>query len=588
MTSELKPLRSEFRDNMRIDWDTPIQMDDGLVLRADIFRPNDNGRYPVILTYGPYGKGLSFQDGWTPQYAKMLVDFPEIGEGTTQKYQCWETVDPEKWVKDGYVCIRVDSRGAGRSPGHLDICSPRETKDIYDCIEWAAVQDWSTGKIGMNGISYYAVNQWQVAALQPPHLAAMCPWEGYTDYYREVARHGGILTSFCQFIFDLQIKRVQHGVGQRGVRSRLTSEWASGPETLREEQLAANRSDPHGEFLARELLHDNYFKDRTPDLSKVKTPFLSCGNWGGLGVHLRGNSDGFMRAASTEKYLEMHGLEHWTHFYTEYGRTLQRRFFDHYLKGIDTGWTKQPKVQLQIRHPGNRFVQRGENEWPIARTQWTKYFLDFAEHKLGTDAPPASSATYKGLGDGVTLVTKPFEKEVEITGPLAAKLFLSSTTEDADVFLVMRLFAPDMKEVSFTGIADPLTPVAMGWLRASHRKLDSARSKPYMPYHTHDEKQKLNPGEKVELDVEIWPTSIVIPAGYRLAVSIRGRDYVHAAAQQIPLMHLRNQNIVPNGVATFFHDDARDRPPAIFDGDVTLYTTPERPSYLLLPVIPAK
>jgi uncharacterized protein len=587
MTSELKPLRSEFRDNMRIDWDTPIQMDDGVVLRADVFRPEGKERYPVILTYGPYGKGLSFQDGWAPLYAKMIVDFPEIGDGTTQKYQCWETVDPEKWVKDGYVIVRVDSRGAGRSPGYMDMCSPRETKDVYDCIEWAAVQDWSTGKIGMNGISYYAVNQWHVAALQPPHLVAMCPWEGYTDTYREVARHGGILTNFCEFIFDLQIKRVQHGVGQRGVRSRVTGEWASGPETLREEQLTANRADVYREFLTREL-QDAYYKDRTADLSKIKTPFLSCGNWGGLGIHLRGNSEAFMRTASTEKYLEMHGLEHWTHFYTEYGRTLQRRFFDHYLKGIDSGWTKQPKVQLQIRHPGNRFVQRGENEWPIARTQWTKYFLDFAEHKLGTDAPAASSVTYRGLGDGITLVTKPFEKEVEITGPVAAKLFLSSTTEDADVFLVVRLFAPDLKEVSFAGIADPLTPVAMGWLRASHRKLDPVLSKPYLPYHTHDEKQKLNPGEPVELDVEIWPTSIVIPAGYRLAVSIRGRDYVHPAAQPMPLMHVRNQSLVPNGVSAFFHDDARDRPPAIFDGEVTLYTKPEQPSYLLLPIIPAR
>jgi predicted acyl esterase len=587
MTPELTHLRTEFRDNMRIDWDVPIQVDDGAILRADVFRPEGDGRYPVILTYGPYGKGLSFQDGWAPLYAKMIADFPEIGEGTTQKYQCWEVVDPEKWVKDGYVCVRVDSRGAGRSPGYMDMCSPRETKDVYDCIEWAAVQEWSTGKVGMNGISYYAVNQWLVAALQPPHLVAMCPWEGYTDPYRELARHGGILTTFSEFIFDLQIKRVQNGVGRRGVRSRANGEWASGPETLTEERLTANRADVYGEYLKRELC-DDYFKERTPDFTKIKTPFLSCANWGGLGIHLRGNCEAFMRAASTEKWLETHGLEHWTHFYTEYGRTLQRRFFDHYLKGIDTGWTKQPKVQLQVRHPGNRFVQRGENEWPIARTQWTKYFFDFTQHQLGTDVPPAGSATYVGLGDGITLVTKPFEAEVEITGPVAAKLFLSSTTEDADVFLVMRLLAPDLKEVSFLGIADPLTPVAMGWLRASHRKLDPTLSKPYWPYHTHDEKQKLKPGEQVELDVEIWPTSIVIPAGYRLALSIRGRDYVHPAAQPLPLKHLRNQNLVPNGVSAFFHDDSRDRPPEIFDGNVTLHASPEQPCYLLLPIIPAK
>ena len=95
-----------------------------------------------------------------------------------------------------------------------------------------------------------------------------------------------------------------------------------------------------------------------PDWSKVTVPLLSAANWGGQGLHPRGNFEGFVRAASQQKWLEVHGIEHWTHFYTDYGVALQKRFFDHFLKGEDTGWTKQPQVLLQVRHPGERFVER--------------------------------------------------------------------------------------------------------------------------------------------------------------------------------------------------------------------------------------
>ena len=178
---------SEVRDGMRIDWDAPIAVDDGLVLRADVFRPTGSGRYPVILSYGPYGKGLLFEDLYADQWQRMIGPHPEVLSGSTGKYQNWEVVDPEKWVPDGYACVRVDSRGAGRSPGLLDIWSAREARDLCDCIEWAAVQPWCSGKIGLNGISYYGMNQWQVAALQPPHLRAICIWEGAADYYRDSA-----------------------------------------------------------------------------------------------------------------------------------------------------------------------------------------------------------------------------------------------------------------------------------------------------------------------------------------------------------------------------------------------------------------
>ena len=577
---------SEVRDGMRIDRDVPITMDDGLVLRADVYRPTGAGPHPVILSYGPYAKGLHFEDLYTDQWRRMVAQHPDVLAGSTNKYQNWEVVDPEKWVPDGYACLRVDSRGAGRSPGVLDIWSAREARDLYRCIEWAAAQAWSSGKVGLNGISYYAMNQWQGAALEPPHLAAICVWEGAADFYRDLSHHGGILCTFGRAWFPSQIVRVQHGRGTRGYRSRMTGDWVSGPPTLTEEELGASRSDFYEACLQNPLASDEYWRSRLPDWSRITVPLLSAANWGGQGLHPRGNFEGFMRAASKQKWLEVHGIEHWTHFYTDYGVCLQKRFFGHFLKGEDTGWTKQPKVLLQVRHPGERFVERHEKEWPLARTRWTRLYLSAADHGLAR-RPPARDGrvSYGGLGDGITFLTPPLKTETEITGPIAAKLFVSSETTDADLFVVLRVLGPDLKEVVFQGALDPHTPIAQGWLRASHRKLDPALTLPHRPYHTHDEKQPLTPGRVYELDVEIWPTSIVVPAGHRLALTVRGRDYEYPGGAAAGLAVLGE---VFTGVGPFQHNDPRDRPAGIFGGTVTLHCGRKRPSHVLLPIVPGQ
>jgi uncharacterized protein len=568
---------------MRIDWDVPITADDGLELRADVYRPAADGKYPVVLTYGPYGKWLHFEDLYTDQWRRMVEQHPDVAAGSSNRYQNWEVVDPEKWVPDGYACVRVDSRGAGRSPGFLDLWSAREARDLYACIEWAARQPWSSGRVGLNGISYYAMNQWQVAALQPPHLAAMCVWEGAADYYRDLAHHGGILCAFGRAWFPSQVVRVQHGRGQRGYRSRMTGDWVSGPPTLTEEQLGANRRDFYADCKSHPLATDEYWRSRMPDWSKVTVPLLSAANWGGQGLHPRGNFEGFVRAASRQKWLEVHGIEHWTHFYTDYGVALQKKFFGHFLKGEDTGWSRQPRVLLQIRHPGERFVERPERQWPLARTRWTKLYLDPAGHAL-VRAPVRrpGRATYGGLGDGVTFLTPPLARETEITGPVAARLFVSSETSDADLFLVLRVFAPDMAEVTFQGALDPHTPIAQGWLRASHRKLDPRLTLPYRPYHTHDEPQPLQPRRVYELDVEIWPTCIVVPPGHRVGLTVRGRDYEYPGG---PSAGLGTLGAVFTGVGPFKHDDPADRPPEIFGKNVTLHCGPRQPSHVLLPII---
>jgi predicted acyl esterase len=574
--------RSEVRDGMQIDWDVPITMDDGIVLRADVFRPPRSGRCPVILTYGPYAKGLAFQDGYPSAWQRMVAEHPDVAHGSSNLYQSWEVVDPEKWVPEGYACVRVDSRGAGRSPGHIDHFSPRETRDFYNCIEWAGVQPWSSGKVGLNGISYYGMNQWHVATLQPPHLAAMCIWEGSADWYRDMTHHGGILSTFFANWYDMQVKTVQYGLGERGPRSRVTGELVCGDETLSDAELARNRCD-FGDNILAHPLDDPYHRDRSPVWDKVITPFLSAANWGGQGLHPRGNFEGFVRAAAKEKWLEAHGIEHWTHFYTDYGRLLQKRFFDYFLKGERNGWDRQPKVQLQVRHV-DRFVERHENEWPIARTQWTRFHLVPDGLRLAREpARSAGTVAYDGMGDGVTFLSAPLEAETEITGPLAAKLFASSSTADADMFLVFRVFTPDMKEVVFMGAIDPHTPIAQGWLRASHRRLDPRLSTEYRPYHTHDRKQPLKPGEIVELDVEIWPTCIVVPAGHRIALTVRGKDYEWQKMTGAKLSNFKNEL---TGCGPFLHNDPRDRPPSVFGGKVTLHMGPQHPSYILLPIIP--
>lgn len=570
------------QDGMRITFDVPIPMDDGVVLRADLFRPDDDGRHPVILSYGAFGKGLAFQDGNASAWERLVAAFPEVLRGSSGRYQVWEVVDPERWVPDGYACLRIDARGAGRSPGFLDPWSPRETRDIAACIAWAATQPWCNGRVGMNGISYFAMNQWQVAALQPPGLAAICVWEGAADFYRDACRHGGIYCGFMANLYPRAFHRVQHGLGERGLRSRVTGDWVSGPETLSDEELAANRIDIARFILDRPFDGPDY-RARNPDFSTITVPLLSAANWGGQGLHPRGNFEGFAAAASSAKWLEAHGHAHWSHFYSDYGVALQKRFFGHFLKDQDTGWDHQPTVQIQVRHPGEHFVERHETGWPLPRTRWTTLHLDLDRLAL-SEEPPAAALTrsYAALGPGLAFSTPPLAAPLEITGPVAARLFVSSSTTDADLFLVLQVFDPQGREVTFIGANDPRTPVGLGWLRASHRKRDPDRSTPWRPWHTHDEVWPLVPGEPVALDIEIWPTSIVVPPGHRLVLAVRGRDY----EAEGPPPDLPGVKYTLTGVGPFRHDDPEDRPEAVFGGTVTLHAAPDQAPFLLLPVIP--
>jgi predicted acyl esterase len=419
--------------------------------------------------------------------------------------------------------------------------------------------------VGLSGVSYFATKQWQVAALQPRHLAAIIPWEGCCDFYREWSRHGGIRAQFPVEWWPRQILPDQHGNGEMMLRDAESGENTNGAP-LSSEMLEGNRAAFPDEIL-KHVLDDQWYRERAPDFSRITVPILSAANWGGPGLHLRGNIEGFLAAASADKWLSAHIGTHFESFYLPEYVAMQKRFFDRYLKGIENGWEDEPKVQIAVRGTAGTH-RRMEHEWPLARTIWQKWYLDAAGMSL--DAVPLAdvhSVGYRALGDGLDFSTQPFAAETEITGPVMARLFVSSSTTDLDLFATLRLLDPAGDEVVFTGAHEP-TPVTRGWLRASHRKLDPERSLPYRPYHSHDEVQKMEPGEIVALDVEIWPTSIVCPPCYRLVLTLQGRDFEYDTGGRM------------------LHNDPRDRPEDEFGGLNTLHAGAMYPSYLLLPHIP--
>jgi predicted acyl esterase len=544
--------------------DVVVPMSDGIGLRANVFRPSEDGRYPIVMSMGVYGKDVHFRDAFGAQWKRLLEIYPGLVEnGSSGRFLRWELPDPERWVPDGFVVVSVDSRGSGKSPGYLDPYSPVETRDYAEAIEWAGTQHWSNGKVGLLGVSYLASKQWQVAALQPKHLAAIAPWEGCCDFYREWSRHGGLRTRFPVDWWPRQVIPNQHGNADSPYRDPDTGERTTGPTALSAEILAGNRSRFPDDILSH-VLDDAWYAAMTPDFSRIEVPVLSAANWGGAGLHLRGNIEGWSAAASRQKWLSFHVGTHFESFYLPEYVEMQKRFFGHFLRGDANGWDGEPPIRMAVRRPDG-VSYRAETEWPLARTDWKRYALDGGSMALSEDAAE-SEASFEALGDGIEFATAPFETETEFAGPVVARLTVSSSTTDLDVFATLRLLDPDGNEVAFTGAHEP-TPLSRGWLRASHRKTDPEKSTPWRPWHSHDGIEKLTPGEPVVLDVEIWPVSIVCPPGCRIALLLQGRDYEYDTPGRM------------------LHDDPLDRPAPEFAGTTTVHCGGGA-SWLQLPLIP--
>lgn len=481
-------------------------------------------------------------------------------------HSAWETPDPAFWTSHSYAVVRADERGLGQSPGVLDTMSRGTSEAFCDVVEWAASQPWSSGKVGLLGVSYYGGSQWRVAARKPKGLAAMIPWEGMSDYYRDRCRHGGILSNgFIKFWWNRQVITNQYGRP-----GRKASNW--GPDTiegdLSEEELAANRRDQTIDNANNRFRNEEYYASKEYDMGDIEVPLLSVGNWGGILLHLRGNVEGYTHAGSKLKYLRMITGRHDLPFYYEEEVEVQRSFLDAFLKGEDrVGWSqpgKVPPVDIVLRkgdvgfnnaEAEREYERRTEAEWPIARTQYTKFFLtpDFG---LSRDLPVAQKKlSYRALGTMkepqlVQFTTPQFQEETEITGHVTARLNVSVTPDpdgptpsDIDLFVTLRYLGPDGKEVFYTGTAGDPVPLTKGWLRVSLRKVneDHQKHRPWFPHRDYTSKDVLPviQGEVYAVDVEVWPTNIVVEKGGRLVFEVASGD--------------------TQGSGIFLHDDPVDR-----------------------------
>jgi len=561
--------------SMVLDKDVAVLLRDGAVLRANVFRPDEGGRFPVLMTLGPYGKDVHLSQFMPEAWEALQRRHPEILKASSCKYLVFETPDPEMWAPEGYVVVKVDSRGAGKSAGRLDVNSPAEFRDFHDAIEWAAAQPWSNGKVGLLGISYYAAGQWMIAAQRPPHLAAILPWQGTYDFYRDRTRQGGILGSgFLRRWWNRSVLRNQHGNPDTPLTDLSTGERNTGPASLAPEELAANRVEYIENLLARPL-NGPWYEERSARLDRIEIPALVVANWGGLGLHLRGTILGYLGIASREKWLKIQSGSYFLTFLLPESVALQRKFFGRYLKGAHNGWEREPKVEVAVRAADDTVKRVAhDTQWPLTGTKWTRFYLDASGKALVAAPGKAASASYRAIGEGLTFKTAPLARELEFAGPIKAKLFVASSTDDMDIFATLRAFDPKGNEITFLSAVEPKAPVSQGWLRVSQRKLDAKRSSEWQPWHAHDETQKLQPGEIVEVDLEIWPASLALPAGCRLALTLQGKDFERAG-----------ETGVQKGSGWFLHDDARDRPPETFAGTHTVYSGAGRGSYLLLPVI---
>ena len=526
---------------MSVEKDVPVPVRDGCVLAADVFRRADDRAAPVILTMGPYGKDIHFHDFNAAAYETVEERGP---------FMNWETVNPEWWVPQGYAVVRVDQRGTGGSPGRMALQAPQEYDDLHDVVEWAADQPWSTGRVALMGISYYAMNQWHVAALRPRGLAAIVPWEGAVDLYREWAYHGGILSNgFTDAWWPRQITGNQHGLGDADPRTALPG-----------------NADLPAELRAHPLL-DEFYAARRADLAAIEVPVLSAGNWGGFALHLRGNIEGWLGAGTAHKWLEVHAGNHFAPFYSTESRAYQQRFLDHWLIGADNGWPQEPPVKLFIRTASGGHW-RHEQEWPIARAAWTRLHLDARDGSLASGTvDTAGRASYPAPDGGATFLSAPMADDLEITGPSTLHLWVASSTPDMDVFVTVDNIDPTGAVVPFEDASGMPGPVTKGWLRASHRALDAEASRPYRPVLTHRDPQPLVPGEPTRRAIEVMPTSMVFEKGHRIRLTVRAGD--------------------AGEPTRFTHDAPVARDPARLAGDNPVLTGPAHPSHWLAPVIPA-
>ncbi len=506
--------------------DVAVPLRDGTIIYTDIYRPDGATNLPAIVAWSPFGK----RDGYAP-----TPTFPAMGvpPGTISRMAKFESPDPAYWCHHRYAVINPDARGSGNSQGDIVCFGTQEGRDGYDLIEWVAAQDWSNGKVGMSGNSWVAMAQWYTAAEQPPHLACIAPWEGCSDIYREFVCMGGVPEiGFNSFLLNTLM----------------------GPGYL-EDYLTTLHKYP---------LMNGYWEDKIPRFENIEIPVYVTVGWSHF--HLRGSIEAFRRVTSPQVWLRAHRDFEWPDAREPENLEDLRRFLDRYLKDIRNGWEMTPRVRLDVMDAGDidYQVRRPEKEFPLARTQYEKLFLDANTGQLSLNpVKQESSVRYESTKELAKFTIK-FDEDTELTGYMKLRLWVEADgADDMDLFVAVQKldekgeFAPTI----VLGEPHPGTP---GLLRVSHRELDEERSTPYQPFHTHCREQLLKPKEIVPVEIEIWPTSKFWHMGQQLRVVVSG----HYVRQE--------------GWFESFEWDLRNR------GDHIIHTGGKYDSHLLVPVIPPK
>jgi predicted acyl esterase len=498
--------------DMVIERDLRVPTRFGFDIWIDLYRPADESlKTPVLVAWTPYGKH---------DPAPLAILYPASGVQAEwmSDHTIFEAPDPAYWTARGYAVINAEVPGTWYAETDAGYFSPREAEAHYDLIEWAGVQDWSNGKVGLSGVSYLSSCQWKVAALKPPHLAAINVWEGWSDTYNEIVRHGGIPeTHFWPHI------QVRWGVSDKKVEDL----WALTTE--------------HPYF-------DDYWRSKVADFAAIDVPAYIVASWTDHGVHTRGTLEGFKGISSAQKWLEIHGSKKWAYYYEPPSVVRQTAFFDHFLKGEETELTDWPPVRLHVRDRYAEAVQKPAGQWPVEGTRYERLYLDAARAGLSREAPAAAGqAAYDPLDfDGQAIFDFPIHAETELVGHMKLKLWVSTDQgDDLDLHVaVEKLRADGTKEGFAHWAVFEDGPVAMGWLRVSRRKLDPDRSTDYQPILANISDDKLAPGEVAEVDIEILPSGTRFLAGETLRLIVKGRDiYNHPK----PMLYMRHEETVNLG-----------------------------------------
>lgn len=560
-----KPLECD----ILLERDQPITLRDGVTIYADIFRPTGDEKCPAIVALSPYGKEIGTQ--WLDD-VPMRAGVPKKAVSGLQKF---EGPDPCYWVKQGYAVVNPDVRGAYRSEGVILFFGSDYGKDGRDIVDFIGEQGWCNGKVGLSGNSWLAISQWFTAAEHPRHLAAIAPWEGLTDCYREVGTRGGvIMPSFVEL---------------------LSASFVSTPEGGVEDVLAMLRSDPKW---------NNYWDDKSADLESITTPAYIVASYTNP-IHTNGSIEGYMRIATDEKWLRIHNTGEWDDYYHEGHTEDLRRFFDHYLKGIDNGWERTPRVRMSVLNPGGRdVVNRPEEDYPPKRTRYQKLYLDAADHTMKTEMPEHESSCVYDSDDkrGRATFRYRMSEDTEIGGFIKLRIWMAALDhDDMDVEVALEKLDRHGRRI---GILPMKRVAAKGYIRASMRELDTERSREEYPFQSFKEIKKLKMGEMVPLDIAIWPMGMMIGEGEYLQITVcayKTSDW--ASPFDLKMAKIK----VPRDTFTYMPGekvemvtvggvrggltggiDTADLPRDVNQGRHALYTGGRYDSFLYLPVIPKK